>query len=422
MKIMENWGLKIASLISAAIIWLLVTNITDQSIWISFDNIPVKLQNVDRLQNDGFVVEVLDESDIIEKVSVYAPRSNKELLKSNIVATADLTNIAGLDSNRTVKIDVSIPGVNEIKLSHDEVKLNVEKKIEKRLTIDTEATGEPADNYIACDPKTNKTMLTISGANSVIEKVKTAKVSVDVTGFSEDFSTDEYIKLYDKDGKVVDTSNITMNINSVTVSVEMLETKFVPIVYNVTGEPADGYERVGDVESKPDKIQIAGKPKVISKIKAITVNDSELNITGRNQDLIYPVELEDYLPEGVSFADKAEKGKASVVVHISAVQEKTVDVDIKNVTLTNSIEGYEVKLNETDRKTLPVTLQGTESVLSTVTADAITGVVDVAQLVNGRDVSELKDGTYNAKVTWTLPNGVKAKSEVDVHLILKKND
>ena len=44
-KIMANWGLKLASLIFAIIVWFLVTNINDPITSVRYTNIPVTIKN-----------------------------------------------------------------------------------------------------------------------------------------------------------------------------------------------------------------------------------------------------------------------------------------------------------------------------------------------------------------------------------------
>ena len=77
---------------------------------------------------------------------------------------------------------------------------------------------------------------------------------------------------------------------------------------------------------------------------------------------------------------------------------------------------------DSEHKTVSITLQGTESALAAVNPNTITGVVDLGQLVAADDEEELRDGTYNAKVEWTLPNGLKAKGSTEVRLHVRKNN
>lgn len=61
-KLLNNWGLKLASLLFAFILWLIVINMTDPIEPRAFRNIPVKLLHSEVLTDEGMVYEVLEEA------------------------------------------------------------------------------------------------------------------------------------------------------------------------------------------------------------------------------------------------------------------------------------------------------------------------------------------------------------------------
>ena len=104
-KIMANWGLKLASLIFAIIVWFLVTNINDPITSVRYTNIPVTIKNGNLITDKGQVYTVLDGSDTISSVTIYAPRGVIDSLsQSNVVATADIQELSSLN---TISINVT---------------------------------------------------------------------------------------------------------------------------------------------------------------------------------------------------------------------------------------------------------------------------------------------------------------------------
>ena len=92
--ILNNWGLKLASLLFAFMLWFIVINITDPQKEQPFKNVPVKLVNTDILTEEGLVYEVLDDTDVISTVTVYAPRTViEELEAGDLVAEADIKDL-----------------------------------------------------------------------------------------------------------------------------------------------------------------------------------------------------------------------------------------------------------------------------------------------------------------------------------------
>lgn len=423
-KLLANWGLKIASLLFAIIVWFLVTNINDPITSVRYTNIPVTIKNGNLITEKGQVYTVLDGSDTIGAVTVYAPRTVIDSLsQSNIVATADVQDLSSLN---TISINVSTnkysDKIENINLSSDVVKLNVERKASKGLALSATTSGTLSDGYVIGDVTTEQNMVRISGPESFIERIARASVDVDVTGFTSNIGTDADILLYDSDGSVLDpTANgASMNIKTVRVNVQILETKYVPVNYVVSGEPAAGYALTGKVEASPTEVMIAGRSNAISSVSEITVNDEALDITGATGNLTATIELDDYLPTGVTFGDDDFNGTASVVVYIGSLIEDTFDVNIKNIEVANEVEGFDVAVDDSEYETVSLTLQGLYTDIVNVDPSDLKGTVDVSAMMEKNNLTELNAGTYSADVVWTLPEGVIEKGTVSVYVTVQE--
>ena len=437
-KIMSNFGLKLASLVFAGVIWLSVTNNQDPQISRQIRDVKVSIiDNSNYLKNNNLVGWAVDSSDLSQSVKVKGKKSIVDTLTSNdIKLVADLKNLPVQGSDGTVRsipIEAVVENGNgtdivDIELSNDKLEYNVEKKISKTFELKPVQIGHPDDKYIVGDKAIDLDQVKIEGPESVVNSV--TKAEVDVAGLTRTMNVTANIVLRDKNGEAVETNDadasrikIVNNNGKPTVraEVEILEAKFVPIKCVASGEPADGYAVTGTV-STPDKIQIAGDSKVISKIKEITINDSELDVTGRTQDLNYTVELDKYLPDGVRFGEDS-KAKATVVVSIGKLSSKNFAVDIKNIAVENPIQGYDIKVDTDEYDSVALTLLGMDSALAAVDENALKGSVDTAQFIKESSTEALKDGVYSAKVKWNnLPEGVKASGDVEVYVRVSKTN
>jgi YbbR domain-containing protein len=421
-RLTANWGLKLASLIFAIVVWLLVTNINDPITSVRYTNIPVTLKNTNLITDQGQVYTILDGSDIISSVTLYAPRSIIDSLsQNNIVATADVQDLSSLN---TVSINVTTnkyrDKIEKFVTSSDVVKLSVERKASKSLVLSATTSGSLADGYVIGDVNTDQNMVRISGPESVVNKVASASVDVDVTGFTSNIGTDADIMLLDSEGEPLDTSLVSMNIKTVRVNVVIYETKYVPIIHIINGEPATGYMLTGEIESNPDHILIAGKSNNISSVNEIQVYDPGLDISGSTGNLNYTYEIKQYLPSGVYFGDPDFSGTVSVVVHIEPMVTRTFDVPIANITVDGEAPGFNVAVDDTEYETVSVTLQGLASALNGISADSLRGTVKVDNILTGNDLTELAAGNYSADVEWTLPDRVKLKGTVSVYVVVEE--
>ena len=425
-RLMANWGLKIASLIFAIIVWFLVTNINDPITSVRYTNIPVTIKNGNLITDKGQVYTVLDGSDTISSVTVFAPRTVIDsLTQSNIVATADIQNLSSLN---TVSINVDTnkysDKIDNIQLSSDVVKLNVERKASKGLALSATTSGSLSDGYVIGDVTTEQNMVRVSGPESFINSIVRASVDVDVTGFTSNIGTDADIVLYDAEGNVLDPTahGASMNIKSVRANVQILETKYVPVSYVVTGEPAAGYLLTGEMEVSPDQILIAGRSSTIASVSEIRVEDEELDVTGLTGSVTATIDLGKHLPTGISFGDDDFNGMASVMVGIAPITDRTIDINIRNITVNGTAEGFDVIVDDSEYDTVSLTVQGLARDLSSISASSISGSVDIAQIMDANNMDELREGTYSADVTFKLPEGVTEKGIVSVYVTVTAKD
>ncbi len=422
-KLTANWGLKLASLIFAVIIWFLVTNINDPLTSVRYTNVPVTLKNTNLITDQGQVYTILDNSDTISSVTLYAPRSIIDSLsQNNLVATADIQDLSSLN---TVSIEVTTnklrDKIENIVSSSDVVKLSVERKASKSLVLSATTSGSLADGYVIGDITTEQNMIRLSGPESIVNKVASATVDVDVTGFTSNIGTDADIVLLDAEGNAVDSSQVSMNIKTVRVNVVIYETKYVPIKYVVKGEPASGFMYTGEIESTPDSVLVAGRNTALSAVTEITVDDDNLDLTGLREDKSFTCNLSKYLPSGIYFGDEDFSGTASVVVHVAPVVTETFDVEVSNITVDGEAEGFKVFVDDSEYKTVSLTLQGLADSMQNISEGDLKGSVNLEQLMQANDMEELKAGTYSADITWVLPDGVTSKGTVSVYVTVEEN-
>ncbi|MCR5404772.1 MAG: hypothetical protein K6E91_13280 [Butyrivibrio sp.] len=420
-KLTANWGLKLASLIFAIAVWFLVTNINDPITSVRYTSIPVTLKNTNLITDQGQVFTVLDGSDTISSVTIYAPRSIIDSIsQNNVVAYADIQELSSLN---TVTIHVETnkykDKIDSYVTSSDVVKLSVERKSSKSLALGATTSGALADGYVIGDVITEQNMVRISGPESVVNNIKSATVDVDVTGFTSNIGTDADIILLDGDGNPVDSNLVSMNIKTVRVNVVIYETKFVPVTYVIKGEPAYGYMSTGRIETTPESIQVAGRSSTIASFDEIIVDDEWLDISGMTGNLTNTFDIRPYLPTGVNLADKDFNGSVSVTVYISQMQTQTLDVSAANISVEGALEGYNVYVDTTLSDTVPLTVEGLRDAVGSVSQTSVTGTVSVDAILTAQGTDVLEPGTYSADVRWNLPDGVKAKGTSSVYVTVE---
>ena len=305
-KITKNWGLKLVSFLFAAVLWLIVTNINDPSSPYKESNIPVVLKNTDLITNNGQIYEVLDGTDMIDSVVIWAPRSVVDKLnRSDIVAEADVRDLTSLN---TISIKLSTNKYNDkldsIKGSIENVKLNIENKETKSFPIKANLTGEVREGYMVGNVSTEQNLIRVSGPESLISQIARAQAEVDISGFTSNIGTDSDIRLYNEAGVEIKAQSIEKSITKVRVNVEILEKKTVPISFKFSGIPAEGYRATGEITSSRNSVELAGKSETLRGISAIEIPEGVIDVSGAVETVETAIDLRDYLPAGVVLAEE----------------------------------------------------------------------------------------------------------------------
>lgn len=241
-KLTDNLGLKIGSVLFAALLWLLVTNINNPATTRRVNNVRVTIINGEVLTSQGKIYEVLDDSDVLDYVAITGPKTvMNNIGGGDLVAIADMNK---LTADNTIPIELSTVQYNEsldsIRASSGVVKLKVEDRKSISIPLRAETSGTLQEGYIVGDVTTDQNLVRVSGPESLISMIETAEVSVGIAGFTGDIGTNAEIKLYDANGTEVPKDKLTMNINTVGVNVEILGTKSVPLRFAASGTPANG--------------------------------------------------------------------------------------------------------------------------------------------------------------------------------------
>ena len=152
---------------------------------------------------------------------------------------------------------------------------------------------------------------------------KEVKAVVDVTGLPATSVKNCALKLYDGDGDQIDTTYLSYvgKSDGIDVTVSMLNTKTVPLVFSYFGTPAENYE-VADVDWKPETIEVAGNSEVLAALTSLRVPAEAVNVDGISEELQLIIDITEYLPSGVILKDETS---ASVLVIVEVKYTEPVN-------------------------------------------------------------------------------------------------
>lgn len=419
-RILHNWGLKLLSLFIAVALWFVIIEFADPQESRTFRGVQVKLVNTELLEQENKAYEVLDNTDTVA-VTVLAPKSVIDLLRStDIVAEADMSKLTEIN---TIPITYSIQNVdfdvdqNSISGNRDVVKLSVEERDTKWVSVYTNVIGDVAEGYIISSTTQDQTRIEISGPKSAIYKVHHAAIEIDVSDATRDISASVETLLYDIEGNLLDLPSVTKNGNTdyMNIGVEVLATKEVPIEVLTMGEPAAGYLATGEVECNTETVLVAGKTATLAGVNKITIPAEELDITGRTSSLYKTVIIKDYLPGNVKLADSDFNGRANVIVHVEPIVDKNLAITENNIAILNFPEDYDMEFVEED---IPyrVVVSGLAAAVGEVDISDVQVSVDFAAWMESKEMETLSDGIYEITADVTVTGDVEYDDELMIRL------
>ncbi len=405
-KIMKNLSLKLLAVMMAFLLWLIIINIIDPTVTKRFNNIPVEILNENVITSTNQVFEV--ESGNRVDVTAKGKRSFIEGLdESDFYASADLSklstvNTAGIEVrlNKIVKENVELDWNNEV------LRVSLEEKSSQQFKVQISTEGNLADSYEMGDIVPQPNMIEVSGGKSKIKKIASIGAVILLNGQSGDFETDVAPILYDSDGDVIDSTNVTFSKDTIHVNIKVLPTKTIPLYIDVQGKPADGYTLI-QTDFKPDTVVISGSRSNLERVKSITV---PVSVEGKKKDVESEVDLTKYL-EGTGCSTAEGYSTVSIRCVIERNGKRTFsfvnsDINVKNLPANLNFSYAD------DSQRHNITITGGEEDLKNVTLTSLGASINLEGLGVGRHVVE---------VTFDLPENLKLKSKVRVEVLLTQS-
>lgn len=416
-RLLHNSGLKLASLVLAFVLWFLVVQINDPLDSVDFTNVEIKLINTELLDREGKVYEVTDDTNIA-RVTVYAPKSViGQIRKTDIIAEADVSKLTDINTI-AVNYYVDNVAVDAIEGNREVVSLNVEEKDSKWIRLVSNVVGQVPEGYMVAGVSLDQTNIEITGPRSVVSQVSYAAVEVSVNGATSNLSANIDIQLYDSEDELVESDNVKKNVNSAHMTVEVLAKKDVPIVVEYQGIPGEGYMATGVAESDVRTVTLAGRPAVLDNIDVITIPAEVMDITGMTENLVEIVNLADYLPESIRWANKSFNGRVTATVHVEPIVTAEIEVPAGNINAANVPEGFVAEFSE-DVESYMLTISGLAADMELVIPENILGLIDVQGYFEEQEIETIRPGNYEIPILFNLSEKITAETEVMARISLK---
>ena len=189
-RIFDHFGLKLLSLLIAVIIWIVVANVVDYKTTKKITGIEIEFVNGEAITDNNMVYEV-PEGTTIDVIVKGRRKIVEKLTNSDFRAVADLSKMSVTNAVNVVVSATNSINAKELTITYadtDSVNVMVEKKIESQLAITVRTTSDVADGYAIRSKTPTPNLITVKGAESVIDMINEVVVDVDVSGTNSDLT------------------------------------------------------------------------------------------------------------------------------------------------------------------------------------------------------------------------------------------
>jgi len=306
----------------------------------SFANVAVSVTGETSLKSRGYIV--MDDLDTLipgVRLTVEVTQANYDRVSgTSYNPHIDLSRVKGEGPNEVpVTFSSQLYGP-VVACEPDSVTLNVERYITRRIPVVLETRGEP-NGYYLDSVRTDPSMLSVSGPQSLVAQVARAVATLDASSLSGERMSDRMsvdVQLQNVKGETIESdlieiTNQTVITRSVVVETELLPMKEIPLQLDefVTGVPAVGYE-VYDVIASVDAIDVAAKQEALDAMSVFTT-DQPLSVQGATQDvsgyvrLKRPSGMENSVPYDVAVTAKIREMETQRTFRNIAVEVDGLD-------------------------------------------------------------------------------------------------
>lgn len=358
----------------ALVLWLYVVTVVSPNSDNHYYNIPVNLQGEAVLQDRGLMIT----SGELPTVSLHLEGNRSDLNQINSSNIAIGVDVSGIGEPGTYNLSLTAPNfltdvpnnaITVLSKDPSTVTVKVDRRISKPVPVDIRYNGTLPENFMA--DKEGRILdyenVTVTGPQTVIDKIAMARIDVDLEGRVESLSQQYQYTLCDAEGNPVDSEAVVTDVEGVNLTLKIVRVKEVELTVSVLYGGGATVE-TAKVTVEPGVILVSGSDALLEDLTQLELGTVNLQEMPESEVLIFPIKL----PEGIT----NETGVTEAKVHVEFPGLGLKELTVKNIQAVNVPEGLQVQMIT---QQLELVLRGPENLISSITEENVTVKVDFSQ-------------------------------------------
>jgi len=337
------------------------------------------------------------------EITLRAPLSVWTLIESDPKLVRAILDISGLsEGEHTIELQIQVNArpVQIVSATPKTLVFALEPLITKTMDVDLRVSGEVAVGYQVGESTLEPVQVVISGAQSQVQKVMRARLSIDLNRIRENF--DQFIKVEALDERGQTVNGVTVSPDTIHVFLPVTQQggyRDVAVKVTTLGRVASGY-RLTDISVFPPVVTIySTDPEIVNSLPGV-LETQPLDLQNAQDDITTRLRLS--IPAGVSVI-----GEQTVLVQagVSPI-ESSVTISSERI----EIVGLENDLNvQISPGNVDIILSGPLPLLETLTRQSVRVTVDLTGLTAGtyQLTPKVEVLVANVVVESILPNTVE---------------
>ncbi len=285
---------RILCFIVALGIWIYVVNITTQDFEKTFNLIDIDIEGWEELEDKtNMSVVNLEESKV--SITVKGLRSDiAKLSENDFSAYIDISKLTE-SGKHSLEVSVNLPNTVSLVSRYPEtVVVSVDENVEREIGVEINVTEYSMDTiYEMGEPTSDITSVIVKGPSDVVERIKSAQAYINLGTVMTSTVIRTEVVLVDKSGNLIDSTYLSIDNMSVTVTVPVTMEKSVSLLCTyLPGVSASDYS---SVYVSTEQVKVKGDPKVLNELDFVNIyalDGNDVSVQIGFDSLLFPSGVE----------------------------------------------------------------------------------------------------------------------------------
>jgi len=395
---LTNWVAKLIILLVTAALWAFVAS-TQSTIGKFPTTIEIKTINVPT----GY--SAIYDQDTVSLKIMAEPSAWRALSTQSFSAYIDLSNLEEGTYELPVSVTTSVKDVQIVQRDPERIMVRVEKNISKMVPISARVEGSAAEGMISGDATFNAKEASVSGPESIVNKITEAVAVVRINGESSDFKKTVRLTALDENGDLY--QSIVFNPTEVEIDLKIIKAsnnKTVGIKVKTTGIPKDGFY-ISKITVDPQTVNIIGPLANLANISSI--DTAEIDVSALEKSITRDVALR---PQTGTALQKDQPTTVKVTITVSESDiSRQMPVKVTFIGLDPTL-----RIVSQDPVETKAIVSGSSALISQLTVNDILLTIDLTGKVAGKNTINLDSSQLQLKPGLSLVNLVPGSISLQI--------